>query len=548
MRHLFRFAAAIIAMIGLSLPALAADRAIIILDASGSMWAQIDGKARIEIARDTLKQVLEGVSPELELGFMAYGHRSKGDCNDIEMMVDPAAGTADAIAEAAMSLSPKGKTPLSASVRMAAEALKYTEDKATVVLITDGIETCDADPCALATELEAAGVDFTVNVVGFGLSKEEGAQVKCLADNTGGKYLSADDEGALKDAIDVAVNDTTPPPPAEPEEPELAYDFAPIAYLSEGDDKLVNDAIVWEFAMPNKADGSPGDWVRTEYGSNYKGNIEPGDYVITAKLDYAQVSMPVTIEAGKVNQPEFMLNAGHLTIRPIPSEGAEPDGNAAVYTEFSNGLSTTSYGEVKTYVPAGITKIEVTMGAAKLTDEVAVAAGERVVKDVVVGVGHVTVNSFYTGDLKVEDGNSFTEILGAKKDIQGERKSFGYAYGQDGQFDLLPGDYVAQVTFDGVIKVEQPFTVVAGEPLAVSVPLNAGVLFIDAPGADNIEVFSVKKDIQGNRKAFGNTFDVVATRTLPVGDYYVLVTLKDGTTKEGNASVTAGERAEIKVE
>ncbi len=135
-----------------------------------------------------------------------------------------------------MSLNPRGKTPLSDAVRLAAEQLKYTEDKATVVLITDGIETCNADPCALATELEAAGVDFTVNVVGFGLSKEDGAAVKCLADNTGGKYLSADDESGLKDAIDVAVNDTTPPPPVEEpkEEPEISFNFAPIAYLSAG--------------------------------------------------------------------------------------------------------------------------------------------------------------------------------------------------------------------------------------------------------------------------------------------------------------------------
>jgi len=52
-------------------PALAADRAIIILDASGSMWAQIDGQSRIAIARDTLNSVLKGIPAALELGFMA---------------------------------------------------------------------------------------------------------------------------------------------------------------------------------------------------------------------------------------------------------------------------------------------------------------------------------------------------------------------------------------------------------------------------------------------------------------------------------------------
>lgn len=551
MRLMLRLATLLVALVALALPAAAASRAIVILDASGSMWAQIDGKSRIEIARDTLKEVLAGVSDDLELGFMAYGHRTKGDCTDIELMVPPEAGTADRIIEAAMSLNPRGKTPLSAAVRQAAEDLKYTEDQATVVLITDGIETCEADPCALATELEAAGVDFTVNVVGFGLSKEEGAAVKCLADNTGGKYLDADDEGGLKDAIDVAVNDTTPPPaptPPTPVEPVSDITFDPTAILAEGEDPLVDgdSDLVWEFSKPN-ADGTPGEWVRTEYHAEYKGAIEPGDYIVTAKLDYASVSMPVTITAGKVAKPEFDLNAGYVDIRPIPYEGADVDTNAAVYTEFPDTTSTTNYGEVKSFVPAGTTRIEITIGAAKLEDSITVAAGERVTKDIIVGVGHAVVNAFYVDGMPVDDGNLFTEILGASKDIQGERKSFGYAYGANAAFDLLPGDYVAVASFDAV-KVEQPFTIKAGEASDVSVPLNAGVLFIDAPGAYYIEVQG-NKTIQGDRPSLNGVYDVTSNRTLPAGEYHVVVTYEgDKPAKETDAKVTAGERTEIKVQ
>ena len=126
-----------------------ADRAIIVLDASGSMWGQINGEAKIAIARDTLANVLKSVPADLELGFMAYGHRDKGSCSDIELIVPPAAGTGDAIASAANALKPKGKTPISDAVRLAAEDLRYTEDKATVILITDGLETCDAQLAAV---------------------------------------------------------------------------------------------------------------------------------------------------------------------------------------------------------------------------------------------------------------------------------------------------------------------------------------------------------------------------------------------------------------
>ncbi len=55
------------------------------------------------------------------------------------------------------------------AIRQAAEALKYTEKQATVILVSDGIETCDPDPCAVADELEKTGVGLTVHTVGFGL-------------------------------------------------------------------------------------------------------------------------------------------------------------------------------------------------------------------------------------------------------------------------------------------------------------------------------------------------------------------------------------------
>ena len=548
-RSLLRLLAGLLTIAGLSAPALAADKAIIILDASGSMWAQIDGTSRIEIARETLKQVLAGVSPDLELGFMAYGHRSKGDCNDIEMLVDPAPGTADAISAAADALSPKGKTPLSAAVKMAAEKLQFTEDKATVILITDGIETCDADPCALASELEKAGVDFTVNVVGFGLSKDQGAAVKCLADNTGGKYISAKDADGLKTAIEAAVNNTAPPPSAPEPEPVSDITFAPSAILAEGEDPLVDGDgnVAWEFHKV-AADGTPGEWVRTEYGNAYQGAIDPGDYVVVAKLDYATVTQQVTIEAGKTAKPVFDFEAGFADIRPIASEGGEVDTGAAVFTEFPDGTSTTSYGEVKSFVPAGTTKINVTIGAAKLDDTLTVAAGDRISKDIVVGAGHVTVNAYYAEGVRVEEGSLFSDIFAAKKDIQGNRAEIANAYGPDAKFDMLPGDYVAVVSFDAT-KVEQPFTVKAGEASSVDVTLNAGVLAISAPNAYNIEVFSAKKDIQGNRAAFGNTYDVSANRTLPAGDYHIVVTLaNDAGTKEADASVKAGERNEITIE
>ena len=220
MIRMARFLVVAIAMASSAAAAQAADRAIIVLDASGSMWGQIGGRPKLEIARETLRNVLQTFPADRELGLMAYGHREKGSCEDIELVVPPAAGTAGAITSAADNLNFLGKTPLSAAVKKAADDLKYTEDKATVVLITDGVETCNADPCALARELEQGGVDFTAHVVGFGLTAEEGRQVACLAENTGGKYIQASDDAALEEALKVTVAAPAPPPaPAPAAEP-----------------------------------------------------------------------------------------------------------------------------------------------------------------------------------------------------------------------------------------------------------------------------------------------------------------------------------------
>ncbi len=201
---------------------IAAENTIIVLDASGSMWAQIDGSHKITIAREVLDEVLGQLPAEQALGFMAYGHRKKGQCGDIELLVQPSVGSADQIRQAAAKLNPKGKTPLSDAVRQAAEALRYTEDKATVVLITDGIETCDADPCALGRALEESGIDFTAHVVGFGLKEGEGAQISCLAEETGGRYLDAANAAELTTALTETVAAPPPAPEPEPEPKESA--------------------------------------------------------------------------------------------------------------------------------------------------------------------------------------------------------------------------------------------------------------------------------------------------------------------------------------
>ena len=207
-------ATAVLATTGLYAARPAQPKTMLVLDASGSMWGQIDGKPKIAIAREAVAEMLDGWNGG-DLGLMAYGHRRKGDCGDIEVLQAIGPNTAAGIRRQVNALNPKGMTPISASVRQAAEQLRFTEQKATVILVSDGEETCNADPCALGKELEAAGVDFTAHVVGFDIEQGSKAhkQLQCLAANTGGRYLEARNAAELNKALgEVAAAKPAPQP------------------------------------------------------------------------------------------------------------------------------------------------------------------------------------------------------------------------------------------------------------------------------------------------------------------------------------------------
>jgi Ca-activated chloride channel family protein len=202
-------------------------RMVLVLDGSGSMWGQIDGTAKIAIAKAVMAELIDQIPTDFETGLIVYGHRRKGDCNDIEMLIPVGPHNPAAMKAKVQAISPKGKTPLSEAVRQAAQALRYTEERATVVLVSDGLETCDVDPCQLAAELAMSGVDFTVHVIGFDISQEDQARLRCLADKTGGLFLAAGSAGALRDALFTTVEKAKEPPPPVVEDPGTATLIAP---------------------------------------------------------------------------------------------------------------------------------------------------------------------------------------------------------------------------------------------------------------------------------------------------------------------------------
>ena len=182
------FAAALCA----ATPLTAEPVTVIVFDASGSMWNRLEGDlSRIEVARNVMGNYFVDRDPDAPYAIVAYGHNRRGDCGDIEVVTPMGRHIGAGQANRIVGLIPQGMTPLTDALRVARDQIPDTAEAADIVLITDGLETCGGDPCALATQFASEGIALRAHVVGFGMAPGEVGALSCLPDQTGGLLFDA---------------------------------------------------------------------------------------------------------------------------------------------------------------------------------------------------------------------------------------------------------------------------------------------------------------------------------------------------------------------
>jgi Ca-activated chloride channel family protein len=190
-------------------PASCADDAVLVFDASGSMMSSdkdVDGLKRIDRVREAMRKVLPTVAFKKRLGLVTYGPGSTNKCENIKVEFTPRLDAAERILEVVEALRPDGRTPLTRAVRTAADILDYRKRPAVIVLLTDGEETCGGATCALAKSLKAQAAAITVHVVSYRIKESLGPdgifEARCLADETGGLYISTETTDELIAALE----------------------------------------------------------------------------------------------------------------------------------------------------------------------------------------------------------------------------------------------------------------------------------------------------------------------------------------------------------
>ena len=190
-------------------------RILFVFDASNSMNAFWGGDRKIQTATRLLSETLKGLhqSNELELGLRVYGHGTKHvpgnqDCDDTELVVPFSSFNNLIIKQALSRIRAQGTTPIARSLELAAQDFPEEPGRNVIVLITDGIEACDEDPCAVSRALQAKGVTLKPFVIGMGMDDLMAESLNCI----GNFYDAADPqafEHVLQLVLEQAMHNTT---------------------------------------------------------------------------------------------------------------------------------------------------------------------------------------------------------------------------------------------------------------------------------------------------------------------------------------------------
>lgn len=184
-----------------------------LFDASQSMYGKWQSGAKIDVAKRLMNQLLDSLRyvPDIELALRVYGHQKPfppQDCDDSRLEVPFSKGNIPAIQQVLKNVTPRGTTPIAKSLELCGNDFPQDKSRNIIILITDGIEECNGDPCAISAALQKKGIVLKPFVIGLGLDEDLKKMFDCV-----GKFYDAENEttfeSALKIVIKQALNATT---------------------------------------------------------------------------------------------------------------------------------------------------------------------------------------------------------------------------------------------------------------------------------------------------------------------------------------------------
>ncbi len=181
------------------------SRILIILDASNSMTARWESATKIEVSKRIIAKIVDSLvnHPTVQIALRVYGHQKPvppQDCSDTKLEVGFSANNHEKIKEALIKIQPRGTTPIARSLEESVSDFPNDNCRKIIILLTDGIEACDGDPCAVSYDLQRRGIILEPFVVGVGLDKGFKKSFECV-----GKFYDAISESKFDEIMEVIV-------------------------------------------------------------------------------------------------------------------------------------------------------------------------------------------------------------------------------------------------------------------------------------------------------------------------------------------------------
>jgi Ca-activated chloride channel family protein len=192
-------------------------RILFVFDGSQSMYGRWQSGTKIDIAQRLIGKMLDSLNSindeqTFQLALRVYGHQKPvppQDCNDTRLEVPFSFNNIGKIKRKLREIKPKGTTPIARSLsRSATDFPRCDNCRNVVILITDGVEACDGDPCAVSRQLQKKGIILKPFVIGIGLDENFKETFACV-----GNYFDATDENTFENVLGIvisqALNNTT---------------------------------------------------------------------------------------------------------------------------------------------------------------------------------------------------------------------------------------------------------------------------------------------------------------------------------------------------
>jgi Ca-activated chloride channel family protein len=182
---------------------------LIVFDCSNSMSSKWGNGTRLDAAKSLLNQLVDSLhqDPEVHIALRVYGSQSgvdMHDCKDTKLEVPFSRTNVDKIKTFIAGVKPTGYTPIAYSLTQAAADFSSACVKNVIILITDGIEECEGDPCSVSKQLQARNIIFKPYIIGIGLSDEKMQFFDCV-----GRYYSPKNAAEIKTVVSSVVSQAT---------------------------------------------------------------------------------------------------------------------------------------------------------------------------------------------------------------------------------------------------------------------------------------------------------------------------------------------------